>query len=87
MPAESVLDLAAFGEEETRGLRVEVVWRKRETSGVPGYIQLATVADKLPAVESEQGANGWFASLDRQGCNNLIKYLRRARDQAYGRDE
>ena len=30
---------------------------------------------------------GQFVTLDRDGCNKLIRTLRRARDQAFGRDE
>lgn len=30
---------------------------------------------------------GWFVQLDRAGINNLIRNLRKARDEAYGRDE
>lgn len=32
-------------------------------------------------------ADGFFVNLDRKGINDLIRNLRRARDQAYGRDE
>jgi len=31
--------------------------------------------------------SGLWADLDRQGCNDLIRILRRARDSAFGRDE
>lgn len=31
--------------------------------------------------------SGVWASLDRRGCNQLIKSVRKARDSAYGRDE
>src|SRR5947207_9316654 len=31
--------------------------------------------------------DGWYASLDRAGVNKLIRVLRTARDQAFGRDE
>ena len=30
---------------------------------------------------------GVWSDLDREGCNDLIRVVRRARDQAYGRDE
>lgn len=30
---------------------------------------------------------GMFVNLDRRGINDLIRYLRRARDQAFGKDE
>lgn len=31
--------------------------------------------------------DGWHVDLDRQRVNELIRILRRARDQAFGRDE
>lgn len=31
--------------------------------------------------------DGFYVDLDRQGINKLIRNLRRARDQAFGRDE
>lgn len=30
--------------------------------------------------------NGWFAQMDRNGINRLIRALRKARDEAYGKD-
>ncbi len=39
------------------------------------------VGAKLPSFQS------LWASLDRAGCNRLIRTLRRARDSAYGSDE
>lgn len=39
------------------------------------------------AVATEEVANGHFTSLDRQGINRVIRSLRKARDQAFGRDE
>ncbi len=36
---------------------------------------------------SAVGETGLWSSLDRTGCNDLIRVLRRARDQAFGRDE
>lgn len=32
-------------------------------------------------------SQGFYVSLDRSGVNALIRHLRRARDQAFGRDE
>lgn len=32
-------------------------------------------------------AGGMYMQLDRRGCNELIRKIRRARDQAFGRDE
>lgn len=34
----------------------------------------------------EYEMTGWFATLDREGINRLIRALRRARDAAYGAD-
>lgn len=31
--------------------------------------------------------DGWFIGMDRDKINHLIKQLRAARDQAYGKDE
>lgn len=39
------------------------------------------------AATREVWSKGFYVSLDRAGINNMIRYLRRARDQAYGRDE
>lgn len=79
MPVERVLD-PEFGVDETRGLRAEVRWARQEAGG---HVQLATIADGPPTNEMP----GWFVSLDRKGCNDLIRHVRRARDQAFGRDE
>lgn len=32
-------------------------------------------------------SGGMYMQLDRRGCNELIRKVRRARDQAFGRDE
>lgn len=39
------------------------------------------------AVTLDGARTGFFVQLDRQGINQLIRNLRRARDQAFGRDE
>lgn len=36
--------------------------------------------------ESERERGGYFAHLDREGINRLIRTLRKARDQAFGAD-
>lgn len=81
MPKEIVIDRNEFNQDAARGLRVEVRWN-RETE----YCQVATVADEAPGAGGS-GAEGWFVSLDRRDINDLIRHLRRARDQAFGRDE
>lgn len=38
-------------------------------------------------LERLDGSNGWVAQLDRYGINRLIQALRKARDDAYGKDQ
>lgn len=64
---------------EVEGL-VQVGWHSEM-----GYMQIATLsrdANTLDTVEK-----GMYVDLDRRGINSLIRNLRRARDQAFGRDE
>lgn len=49
-----------------------------------GEVQVATVDDAQPMGTVESGL---YVTLDRDGINKLIKALRKARDQAYGKDE
>lgn len=44
------------------------------------------VLEAVAAAGSEE-FKGLWSTLDRDGCNRLIKVLRRARDSAFGRDE
>lgn len=48
--------------------------------------------DNAPTSQTKPGTSfalfdGWHVNLDRQQVNELIRVLRRARDQAFGRDE
>jgi hypothetical protein len=80
MPKEVILD-HEFDSDSCRGLRTEIRWSRDAE-----HVQLATVADGPPPAGG-LGAEGWFVSLDRRKINDLIRHLRRARDQAFGRDE
>lgn len=53
------------------------------------YVQLSTVRVKTVTHEPVEStvSGGWYVSLNRSGINDLIRNLRRARDQAFGRDE
>lgn len=59
----------------------------------PDSVQLGATNEKspfrYPADSGMDGLpfNGWFVHLDRAGINRLIAKLRRARDNAFGRDE
>ena len=67
---------------------VDVRWNREG-----GYVQVVTketdphggrlVGDELGAHVTD----GYFVELDRAAVNKLIRNLRRARDQAFGRDE
>lgn len=60
--------------------RIKITWN-RDAS----YVQLATVN---PETEDTFEANsGWYVDLERREINQLIRVLRRSRDQAFGRDE
>lgn len=76
---------------------VEVAWGRDA-----GYVQVGTVAAEHHSLEEfleharapeNDGPGvaaqyrGLFGTLDRNGVNHLIRVLRRARDQAFGRDE
>lgn len=67
---------------------VEVLWG-RET----GHCQIVSKAvdrftgDRLSDDEGIHYTDGMYVDLDRRGINNLIRALRRARDQAFGKDE
>jgi len=49
------------------------------------HVQVATIS-RHP-VTFEVINEGLYVNLDRRGINDLIRNLRRARDQAYGKDE
>ena len=59
---------------------VEISWGREA-----GYVQLAT-REGGDVDESVRAREGWFASLDRQSINQMIRTLRRARDAAFGAD-
>lgn len=86
MPKELVHDsIDLFSAEfPTQECVAEVRW-SREAE----HVQLATVlvekADHSPVAREVEG--GWYLNLNRRTLNDLIKHLRRARDQAFGRDE
>lgn len=85
MPKEVVHDSTQYsGEYPTREVIAEVRWSRDSE-----YVQLATalveMADHSPVVREVQG--GWYANLNRTGINDMIRNLRKARDQAFGRDE
>lgn len=83
MPRESVMG------EDRDGTEVKIGWSQH------GSVQVGVSAagafsfnTPLPAGVSINGPyDDLWVTLDRQGCNDLIRKLRKARDQAFGRDE
>ena len=85
MPKEVVHTCEQFsGEYPAETLIAETCW-SREAE----YVQLATTRVNTMTHERITATvdGGWFVNLDRRGINDLIRNLRRARDQAFGRDE
>lgn len=54
---------------------VELRW------GKAGYFQMTT-----GKIEPDGISNTYYVQLDREGINDLIRKLRRARDYAFGKD-
>lgn len=66
---------------------VEVRW-SREMD----FVQVVSRSKQAECPSIEESENiparyGWYVELDRRGINELIRNLRRARDQSFGRDE
>lgn len=93
MPAEHVYGIGlppGSGPEEAPNIVpiVDVRWSR---DGTVQIVSKATDAFGGRAVgDSFEGISyldGFHVDLDRLAINNLIRHLRRARDQAFGRDE
>lgn len=52
-----------------------------------GHVEIAVVRERDRATDEAPDAEAWHAQFDRDGLNRLIRTLRKARDDAYGRDE
>lgn len=62
------------------GMRVEVGWEAGKD------VQIATTNAHSMLELNGEPFNGWFGTLDREGCNRLIRSVRKARDAAFGVD-
>ncbi len=96
MPKETVFgeQLVAYGDDgklidpNPKVPVVEVLWAREQ-----GYVQVVSRAEDPHggrwAGESSEThfTDGMYVNLDRGQINKLIRNLRRARDQAFGRDE
>lgn len=64
---------------QTGGYNVKVGWQSA------GGVQVG-VTDGRFTIDGEVHDSVW-SHLDRRGCNDLIRHLRRARDAAFGVDQ
>lgn len=87
LPSPSLFQALLCDEETTRRLGVAA-------RSLPDFTHPDEAGDKslgraiLGLLDDVTGGyRGVWSHLDRQGCNNLIRVLRRARDAAFGRDE
>lgn len=92
MPKENIHCSVNRGEDPNEAWRIEVRWSP-QTNDQNGLVQVGAVNPKSPFqwsmvnVDDTEGQFcGYFTTPDREGCNRLIRALRRARDAAYGAD-
>lgn len=83
-----------FGPERGAAFALEIRWGRNEHAEIGARVVYAVdpSCDFVPTEEEWPGLNGrpisgLWTSLTRPQINELIRYLRRARDQAFGRDE
>jgi hypothetical protein len=79
MPKEIIKSEMEFPDEEP--FQIEVRWNKE------GYEPTLQVATTDPSADLFSRESGLFVDLDRNKVNQLIRILRKARDQNFGRDE
>lgn len=66
--------------DEGAQVNTTVLWNKNAPDAV--HIGVTPTSENSPLPH-----DGYFQQLSRYQINSLIRVLRRARDQAYGRDE
>lgn len=71
------------GTKREKPFQAKVTWHREDGFSV----QLATINPEYEHDFGEWEKSGWYVDLDRRAINDLIRVLRRARDQAFGRDE
>lgn len=81
MPKEKIRS-KYFNSNDSIEPEVVVGWSKDAS-----HVEIATTMEDGVILEPTPEGNGWYVQLDRAGINRLIKTLRKARDDAYGRDE
>lgn len=90
MPKEIVYGDQKFMPGSEDDPAVVVVGWSREAGDVQVVTRLLNAEVPHPDECHDEGVPvkyGMYVNLDRRGINDLIRHLRRARDQAFGRDE
>lgn len=82
MPKEIIHSRYPDPEDGPRESLVHVGWTREHE-----HVEVATIVPDERKLDTTPEGNGWFVQLDRSGINRLIRALRQARDQAFGRDE
>ena len=83
MPKEIILNArVGFPDEDSREPLVELSWQRDLE-----YVQIATFARHPESKETIGRDDAQFVTLERHGINKMIRVLRKARDQAFGKDE
>lgn len=79
MPKEVIHDNTVIsGTDNSTPMAVQITWFRE------GTVEIASINLQE---EDYTPDRGWFTYLNRKMINDLIKVLRKARDQAYGADE
>lgn len=82
MPKELIYQNEEYRDHPDARPAVRVGW-SREV----GHVEIATIMPDDSVLEPTPEGNGWFVQLTRREINEMIRVLRKARDQAFGRDE
>ncbi len=81
MPRETVYDQATLYD-------VEIGWSSDSVQiGIQSHDREPLVKHLAQDAADPAMFTSLWGNLDRAGCNRMIKLLRRARDEAFGRDE
>lgn len=90
MPKETIYENAYSGEAGNRiepTIYTQVGWSRDGSVQIATVNQLGKLVGPDGKVVEDIGSPGWFMDLNRHKINQLIKILRKARDDAFGRDE
>lgn len=77
-----------YGDDGDGRSIVEVSWsREAEYVQIVSKVVNRYDGDRFVKDEGIHYTDGMYVNLDRRGINDLVRNLRRARDQAFGKDE